>query len=398
MVGGAGYRPVDARAYGGRPRPGRPRMFRAAVLLLTAAVLAAARTDAAGAAAAAGIAVAGLSDLLVAYVRRREPPVVVDAPGVYVSGTGDGGIAPRLVHWEMVDEVVLLRAAGHGRPYHAVGLRLRNDPHSLAVRRALDDWALDRTRLEHAVARFAPPGVAVVEGPPDHDERTSAAAPTPSQPRTPSLPPVIDRTRAGTYLPVHPDALVIRATIGSPRLTFGLAATGVALFAILAAAGHPVLGFGFSAFFWLYPLWELRDVLRGSIHLAVDEPGVYFGTATTVVDDHEPRFVTWQQISSVVRFELTVDRATAAGRRAPAEPEEHLTTPAVGVTETGTDGVPRLVFHRAVHGWTLDPARLETAVRRFAPGVPVVDGPRVEGRRLGGLAGTDMRVAGPAGT
>jgi hypothetical protein len=394
MVGGAGYRPVDGGAYRGRPRPGRARMFRAAVLLLTAAVLAAARPDAVGTAAAAVVAVLGLGGLLVPYVRRREPPVVVDAPGVFVSGTGDGAIASRLVHWEMVDEVVLLRAAGHGRPYHSLGLRLRDRPETLAVRRALGEWALDRSRLEHAVARFAPPGVAVVEGPPDDDERTSAATPTPSQPRAPSPPPVLDRRRPGTYRPVHPDALVVRATIGAPKQTFGLAATGLALFAVLAAMGHPVAGFGFSAFFWLYPLLQLREVLRGTVHLAVDEPGVFFGAATTMAEDHEPRFVTWPEVASVVRFELRVDSAAPIGREAAGRPEQW--SRAVGVTATGPDGVPRLVFHRAVHGWELDPARFEAAVRRFAPGVPVVDGPPIEGRPMGDVAGADMRLPRPA--
>jgi hypothetical protein len=52
-----------------------------------------------------------------------------------------------------------------------VGLRLRRQPEVVAIRRVLDSWSLDRTRVEAAVARFAA-GVSVVDAP---DELGAAA-------------------------------------------------------------------------------------------------------------------------------------------------------------------------------------------------------------------------------
>jgi hypothetical protein len=98
---------------------------------------------------------------------RHQAPFVVDRPGVYVAGAGDEG---RLVHWESIDAIVLCdvtsRRSAHRRLVPGVGLRLRGHADVVAIRRPLDGWRLDERRLLAAVARFAPPGVAVVrEGP-----------------------------------------------------------------------------------------------------------------------------------------------------------------------------------------------------------------------------------------
>jgi len=147
-VDGTGaYEPVDPDAYGGWPWPGGRRVARAGVLGAAAVVVVVNRPDALGTAVAGGVVLLALAGLLAPYVVRRPSPFVVDAPGIHVGG-GDTGIEPRILYWETVAEVVLLRRGGRsGRRHHAAGVRLRSAPGGLAVRVALVDRRLERLRL-----------------------------------------------------------------------------------------------------------------------------------------------------------------------------------------------------------------------------------------------------------
>jgi hypothetical protein len=91
----------------------------------------------------------------------------------------------------------------------------------------------------------------------------------------------------------------------------------------------------------------------------VDEPGVFVGGDG---DEGQPRLVPWESVLAVVLY-----RTTARVRG------EARDVQAVGLRLTRSPDV--VSVQRVLQGWSLDRARLEAAVARFAPGVEVVDGP-----------------------
>src|SRR5690242_12801123 len=105
---------------------------------------------------------------------RTETPIVVDRPGVFLSGAPYG--PGRLVHWEQISSLVLADMTSvrshHRRRGPGIGVRLRAHPGVVALRRPLDGWSVDAARLQAAVARFAPPGVDVVAEAPLDDPFT----------------------------------------------------------------------------------------------------------------------------------------------------------------------------------------------------------------------------------
>jgi hypothetical protein len=175
--------PAAGGAYGGRPPALVGRWVPAGALvvagacLLVAGLIARDEGPLAVGGVVLGLGVAVLAALPM-FVRRPSSPFSVGAPGIVV---GAGAGAPRrVVHWEAVAAVVLF-VEGSGQRPRAVGLRLRRDPDTVSVVRRLDRWSMDRTRLERAVTRFAPPGV-VVEvvadtGLPARDEPIDPGAP-----------------------------------------------------------------------------------------------------------------------------------------------------------------------------------------------------------------------------
>jgi hypothetical protein len=117
----------------------------------------------------------------------------------------------------------------------------------------------------------------------------------------------------------------------------------------------------------------------------VDAPGVWVGD--DAVRENEERLVHWETIAAVVLF-----RAAAPGSR-----DLH---DAVGLRLRRHPDV--VAIRRVLDSWSLDRARLEAAVARFAPGVPVVDGPDDLGatasaaRTVGAVADELTRAAGQA--
>jgi hypothetical protein len=91
----------------------------------------------------------------------------------------------------------------------------------------------------------------------------------------------------------------------------------------------------------------------------VDEPGVFVGGDG---DEGQPQLVPWESVRAVVLY-----RTTARVRGDLREVQ------AVGLRLTRRPDV--VSVQRVLLGWSLDRARLEAAVARFAPAVEVVDGP-----------------------
>jgi hypothetical protein len=255
--------------------------------------------------------------------RRDQAPLVVDRPGVYVAGAGDEG---RLVHWESIDAVVLCdvtsRRSAHRRLVPGVGLRLRGNAGVVAIRRPLDGWRIDERRLLAAVARFAPPGVAVVrEGPLGEVFTLREAAE--------------DVARRAA------DAALQRAT---ERLRARAA----------APAAPP-------------------DGPPGGRQFAVGPEGVHLGPVPGRGGGRPGRLVPWADVAAVVVF----DAQTASGwHRAVG------VAPAGGRGLAPRE----LIGYRVAADWPLDRLHLEDAVRLHAPQVPVVDGPPLRRAGPGDLA------------
>lgn len=349
--------------------------------------------------------------------RRRQPPVVVDAPGITFGDSGDGD-GSRLIPWALITGVVLFeipRTDTTGRGWQsAIGVQLVGHPDGVSVHRSLSGWSLDRAALEQAVTWFG--DVKLVDGPrtavepttaqiraevrriaaeaireaetpdiadwtptesstgtpigPLTDSPTGPATESPTGPLTGSAPaptgprkPRIVWYRSARYAPIDPAAYLGRFDL---RSNFGWIAVLVVLQVFLWAVVVPtgsVVGVGAAVIFAL-PLLLIWRSLRsgGAVALAVDRPGVFFGESSSPGDDHDHRLVPWAEISAVLVYDQLV-----AGDK-----QDHWTR-AVGVRMRGE---PTLVRHwRIVSGWRLDRPALEAAVSRFAPKVSVIDGP-----------------------
>lgn len=413
MSGGTRYRPMDRAAYGGRPRlSGASLRDLVFVVGFVAVWLLASGGAWWGWLAALAFVALQLRSIAAPLLRPKAAPFVVDAPGVWVGDDGVRENEERLVHWETIAAVVLFRAAAPGsRDLHdAVGLRLRRHPDVVAIRRVLDSWSLDRTRLEAAVARFAP-GVPVVDGPDDlaatastartlgavADELTRAAAEA-NEARVVEARLAGEQAAAGfgpepvgghaaphgrsgwQFVPVHrvryqatdPRAYVVRPTWRSSPVAYLFLVVGVVVGVLVGDDGGAVMGVVFGAMFTLPFTLHAAAVLRGSVRFAVDAPGVFFGEAQQGERPADHRLVPWTDIASVVLFDLELEKSWAR---------------AVGVTRVPPGGgEPELEYHRVVDGWRLDRAALEAAVLSLAPEVPVVDGPPVARARLRDVA------------
>jgi hypothetical protein len=266
--------------------------------------------------------------------RWRRPirsPVVVDRLGVR--------LGPRLVHWEMIHEIVLYpyqRGEMH-EPVPFVGVRIRN-------RADLVGWprsGLSRARLERAVARHAPSGMAV----PVVD--------------APLVAEDLQRYVAGPF-----------RTRGSQVLMGGIAGVmpGVAagvLLVTLTPSMHPGLGVaaglaicvptGIAAWIW----WHRGTTLT----LIVDGLGITL----------DGRVVGWPRIETVLLFDL----------RRP----DGRTVPALGVgrSRLGRAGGQELLGYVSLDGVEFDRLALEAALRTHAPNVAVLDWPPARLTRAGDI-------------
>jgi len=324
---------------------------------------------------------------------RADHPVVVDARGLIFGDTGHGDGA-RLLPWESVTAVVLFDVprTDTARPQWqpAVGAQLVGHPDGASVYRPLTGWSLDTAALTQAVARFGG-GVEVVHGeragaaPTEaeihRDVRRAADAAieaarsqpgfTGTEPEFTGVHPGYADPRSGSrrrivwhrtarYQPVDPQAYLARHDLRSNVVLILV----FALFQVFAWAvvipQEPGVGIVLAVAFAL-PLLLLWRSLRGggAVALAIDQPGVFLGESSSPGDDHDHRLVPWAEIGAVVVYDQLVDQESWQR--------------AVGVRMRGE---PTSVRHwRIVSGWTFDRPALETAVARFAPGVPVLDGP-----------------------
>jgi hypothetical protein len=356
---------------------------------------------------------------LVLNLRRRASPLVVDAPGIWV-GAVDGEGDERFVHWETIAAVVVFDGAepGSRRLHDGVGLRLRSHPDVVAVRRVLGDWKLDRVKLETAVARYAP-GVPVVDGPGDLDhvaaahnmidavvdafrEMNEQAAtsrqtatddrvastdhPEPDDGRTPQPP----GWEPGWH-PIHRERYTAtdpRAYLAGPTWT---SEPSVYLFAVIAWVAGILVGLEnvfvgalFVCGFNIPLVLHVVAVRRRSVRFAADAPGVFFGEALSGEADPDHTRVPWDRVRTVVLF--SVEQEKGGSKRAIG-----VTTALPGSAE------PVLGCYRVFNGWNVDRRALETAVRTFAPQVPVVDGPPLGRGRLSDLARAALRHRGNPG-
>ena len=326
-----GYRAADPSAYGGRPPVQRGAVVRLAGVQVVLVLLAVAFRNAPVALAVVGAAtLLNLRSALPLWRRRHAAPFVVDRPGVYVADADREGW---LVHWESIGAVVLCdvtsRRSRHRRLVPGVGLRLRCHPDVVAIRLPLDGWRVDEDRLLAAVARFAPPGVAVQrEGPLGEVFTLRAAAED------------VVRWAAEAALARTEEYLRVRRS-GGPGTP--AAPTGPAAFA--GPAG---------------PATERP--------FAVGPDGVHLGPVPGRGGSRGARLVPCADVGAVVVF----DAQTASGWHR-----------AVGVVAAGGRGLaPRdLLGYRLAVGPPLDRQALVAAVRLHAPQVPVVDGPPL--RRVG---------------
>jgi hypothetical protein len=367
------YRPADPAAYGGRPRLPRSALPGLVLLLGLLAVAVAPGSDDPWWVWLAVLAFAALNLrqflLALSLPRPRRAPFVVDAPGVWVRDEGVRENEGRLVHWETIAEIVLFRAAAPGsrRLQDAVGLRLRRHPDVVAIRRVLDTWTLDRARLEAAVARYAP-GVRVVDGPDDpvatpRTVGTAAAGSGPAPGGRQAAPHgVSGRSRIAPYLGRYrardPRAYVVRPTWGGSRVVYAFAVPGVAAGVFGFQNGGLPLALVFGGMFTLPFAVHAAAVLQGGTRFAADAPGVYFGTARSGEPPPGHRRVRWAGDRDRGGLRRQAGQDLGARRRRHAG--------AAG------GGEPRLQHW---HVLSLDRAALEAAVLRFAPQVPVVDGP-----------------------
>jgi hypothetical protein len=319
------------------------------------------------------------------YLSRRASPVVVDAPGIWF-GADEDTDDERLVHWEMIAAVVVFhgRAPGSRRLQDGVGVRLRAHPDIVAIRRVPADRKVDRVRLEAAVGRYAP-GVPVVDGPGDladvaaaHNTaeamitavREAQRAGTADQP--PGWEPGARLVRRERYRPVDPHAYVVRPTWTSQPVVYLFPLVGIG-FGVAVARDNPVVGVAVALLGALPAIWHAAGVLRGNARFAVDAPGVFLGEASSGEPDPDHRLVPWDEIATVVRFRVQGDKGRGG--------------PAVGITSVPPGGgEPVIRSYRVQNGWRLERRHLESAVRTFAPQVPVVDGPPLGPGRLSDLA------------
>jgi hypothetical protein len=355
MRGSDRYRPVDRGAYTARRLPRGGQVVRLAAAFAVAALwFAVADGPLWSRLAAPGLAVSYLA-AVVWSLRRRASSLVVDAPGIYLGDAAVPENEERLVHWETVAEVVVFPAAGPGSRPAAVGVRLRRHPDVVAVRRELGALSLSRRGLATAVARYAP-GVPVVDAPPG----------APAAPRASDGHPAGVRSFAGRgarYAPVDPHAYIARPAPWRDPATFGGLAISVVTGGLILRHGVTVVGLVLTAVLaagFLAPAAvHVLSAARGEVRFAVDAPGVFFGR-TGPGEPAGAGLVPWAAVTSIVVFEV---RAKHGGGRA------------VGVTsEPAGGGEPVVAYHRVMHGWRVDRARLEAAARHFAPQVPVVDG------------------------
>jgi hypothetical protein len=361
MPGSDRYRPVDRWAYTARPLPRAGQVVRLALAAGVAALWFVAHDGTPWSRLAGpGLVVAYLA-AVVWSLRRRASSLVVDAPGIYLGDAYVRENEERLVHWETVAGIVVFPGRGSRRPA-AVGVRLRRHPGVVAVRRELDGWSVSRRKLASAVARYAP-GVPVVDAPPGAPAAPQASVDHPVGLRS------VARGGHRRYEPADPHAYVARPTpwrdpatlvalsisvvAGVLILRHGLTAVSLVVSAVLAA--------GFLGPAAVHAV----GAARGEVRFAVDAPGVFFGR-TGPGEPAGAGLVPWAAVTSIVVFEV---RAKHTGGRA------------VGVTSVPAGGgEPVVSYHRVMHGWRLDRARLEAAARHFAPQVPVVDGLHPAGR------------------
>jgi hypothetical protein len=306
---------------------------------------------------------------------RPASPVTIDEPGIQFGDVGGSG--SRLVPWESITGVVLFEVprtdtSGSGwQP--AIGVQLAGHPDGVSVQRPLGGWTVDRIALERAVARFGG-GVAVIDGDrPDSqptEEQMDVAvrqavteAARDAQARDAGEKPRIEWHHTARYVPADPAAYLARFDLRSNfAIIAGLVVAQVFFWAVVVpqAGGVGV----FIAIVFALPLVFVWRTLRGggAVALAVDRPGVFFGESTSPGEDQTNRLVTWPEITAVVVYEELIRGSKSSDWKR-----------TVGIRLRGE---PTLIRHsRIISGWRLDRPALEAAVARFAPGVPVIDGP-----------------------
>jgi hypothetical protein len=193
-----------------------------------------------------------------------------------------------------------------------------------------------------------------------------------------------------------PDAYVVR--YGGLGVVRGLACLlgAVAIVVFTYAFRHSAVSQGFAIFFGiiiaLIGAGELRKAARREIMFAVHAGGVYFGSDN--VKDNVP----WNQVRAV---ELFTERQTgfksnskwrcvgvrSVGTRQYQRPGNGPAASALPQAAVnyyvdanradvlpGADGTIRWAYRR-MSGWRVSRPELAAAVARYAPAVPVIDGP-----------------------
>jgi hypothetical protein len=309
---------------------------------------------------------------------RGPRPVLVDEPGLTFSDLGDGG-GPRFVPWESITAVVLFEVpdgdASRNRWQQAIGVSVAGHPDGVSVFRPLSVWSLDREALELAVRRFGQGVPVVTQGRPaagpsqeqlraEFRQISSESIRQAREPGAPAEPRVqIFPNRAPRYQPIDPGAYLgrydLRSHLFPVVLLSGLQVVLWAIVIVQRSAGTVL----FAVVFAVPLIWILNGLRNGgSIALAIDRPGVYFGSSHSPGDDQTKRLVPWTEISAVVVFEQLYSDS---------DNDNHWAR-AVGVRLRGR---PTVVPHwRIIDGWRLDRPALEAAVRLIAPDVPVLDG------------------------
>ncbi|GLY82329.1 hypothetical protein [Actinoallomurus iriomotensis] len=158
---------------------------------------------------------------------------------------------------------------------------------------------------------------------------------------------------------------------------------GVLLGLVVSIPALVTMGLGVARLF--------RSLRSGGVALAIDAHGIYFGAQPL----DAPRRFSWDEISAIVLFsrrtEFVQGTVRCVGVRlhpcAAGSPERHLRDLDQALADSRLSAREReelnrlrdfdletaVSFHIEVRGWRRRPAQLRKAMRRHAPGVPVIE-------------------------